>query len=187
MVTILTICLELAVVKNRVDDLQQELARLLRSLHYLTLASIELCTTQDVQQAVEGAGRPSAYRHRTRRSERYLKGVRSSWLMDAKKLLLIFVAFRASSRLFLAASNASRCVDIIFKFSLVPACTERKSRAFAMPMLACSHSSVKMVTVFGENGYLDAKYTAPNVWLRLLTIGKQTALRCGLCRASEEN
>ena len=137
MVTVLTICLELAVVKNRVDDLQQELARLLRSLHYLTLASIELCTTQDVQQAVEGAGRPSAYRHRTRRSERYLKGVRSSWLMDAKKLLLIFVALSASSRLFLAASRASFCAEIIFRFSLVPACTDLNNRAFEIPMLAC--------------------------------------------------
>ena len=137
MVTVLTICLELAVVKNRVDDLQQELAGLLRSLHYLTLASIELCTTQDVQQAVEGAGRPSAYRHRTRRSERYLKGVRSSWLMDAKKLLLIFVAFKASSRLFLAASRASRCAEIILRFSFVPACTDLNKRAFAITILAC--------------------------------------------------
>ena len=77
--------------------------------------------------------------------------------MDAKKLLLIFVALSASSRLFLAASRASFCAEIIFRFSLVPACTDLNNRAFEIPMLACWHNSVNMVTTFGEKAYLEAR------------------------------
>lgn len=69
----------------------------------------------------------------------------------------------------------------------MPACTERNSRALDIPMLACSQSSVRTVTVFGEKAYLEAKYTAPNVCPRLLNIGKQIIDRCGLSRASVAN
>jgi hypothetical protein len=84
-----------------------------------------------------------------------------------------FVALRASSLLLRAASKASRWAAIIFKFSLVPACTDLKSKALEILMLACWQSRVSIVTVSRGKGYLDAKYTAPNVCPRLLNIGRQ--------------
>lgn len=98
-----------------------------------------------------------------------------------------FAAFSASSRLFLATSRASRCTEIIFKFSLVPAWTERKSNAFEILMLACWQRSVKIVTMLIEKLYLEATYTAPNVCPRLLNIGIQMTEECSDCDASEEN
>lgn len=71
--------------------------------------------------------------------------------MDARKLLFILVALRASSRLLRASSRAARCEDIIFRFSRVPACTERKRSAFEMLILACCKKSVKMCTVDWRN------------------------------------
>ena len=57
--------------------------------------------------------------------------------------MLAFVAFNASSLLLRAASRASLCAEIIFRFSFVPAWTDLRSRAFAILMLACCNNKVK--------------------------------------------
>lgn len=97
------------------------------------------------------------------------------------------VALTAFSRLLRASSSASFCAAIIFRFSRVPACTERNNNAFDMLILACWQRRVSTVTVFRLNVYLDEKYMTPKVCPLLPKIGRQTIARRAVWAASAEN
>lgn len=117
------------------------------------LARVKLSPTEQIKQPIErtiaacqNSGKVSKPNYLPERRPKFMTHRRQeiafnlqphSLSVPKREVGPTFVALSASSRLLRAASSASLCAAIIFKFSLVPVCTERNNNALAILMLAC--------------------------------------------------